>query len=158
MFVDQRAGANVLEKLIKKVKQNTKTPIRHHFTGCLRLSKDICMQTDIDSIHSIFQGSSAPRYLSTWLLESWHRSVVEQKYIGFKSFAWFYERYNYKVYESNVAIKRRLLLRIDQNLLLCIFIAICTLVLMPVKYKRNGWHFVKCAFCMSIFTAKYFMN
>ena len=69
----------------------------------------------------IFQGSSAPSYLSTFLLESWHRSIGEQKYIAIKRFALFYEGYNYMVFESNAAIKRLILLIIAQSLPLCIF-------------------------------------
>ena len=37
-------------------------------------------KTNIDNIDSVFQGSFAPSYLSTWLLESWHRSTDEKKY------------------------------------------------------------------------------
>ena len=59
-------------------------------------------------------------------------------------------------FESNVAKKWWILLRIDQTLLLYIFIAICRLVLMSVKCKKELEIFCKVCllrvdFCHLIF-------
>ena len=79
------------------------------------------MKTDIVTCISYFKGLP---HKVTYPLGYWkagmHRSVSDQKYIAIKRFAWLYERHNYEAFESNVAIKRWVVLRIDQTLLLCI--------------------------------------
>ena len=57
-------------------------------------------------MHSIFQESSARLliHLATGKLP-FEALANKHRLIGIKRFAWFYERYNCKVLESNVAIK-----------------------------------------------------
>ena len=117
----KRRRQNKLQNRLLESRQSLKPVRRHVWRGtsrrkCIEEIK-IKVKQNLSSINSIiFFRLSSPIQRD--------RSVGEQKHIAIKSFAWFYEVYHYKVYERNIGIKRWVLLRTAQTLLLCIFITI----------------------------------
>ena len=101
MSGEEREGANALKRLKSKNKHKKQPSIPFKlsspFQRRLRWRK-----TNNDNMHSTFQGSSTPSYLSTWKAAASKR----QNHIAIKRVAWFYGEYNYKVFERNVEIKR----------------------------------------------------
>ena len=68
-------------------------------------------------------------------------------------------RINYKVFKCNVAIKKGGFYSGLIRVYLCAFLSPSVPLFWCVcNVKRNEWYFVKCVFCMPMFTIEYFVN
>ena len=135
--------------------RETKYRIIHqypHLSGCLRVSEDVWGGWRLTFIACISYFEGHPHQVTyTWLLESWHRSVGDQKYIAITRFPWLYEGYDYKVFERNVAIKRGGFYSELIRLYCCAFLSpYVTWLWWQWNANRNGRCFVKYVFCTSI--------